>query len=106
MLFFVNISTARYPVCYAFKRTALSHRALQFHQDGRVVKLAARVRKMDLRTNAWSKIVGTMDEQEILRKAYRQYAQLRKVDHNYLVLVVYDEVAAIQIAVAEDHGLL
>lgn len=65
-----------------------SESCLQFHQDGRIVRLAARVWEMDPRPNPWSKTVETMDEQEIICKAYRQYPQIRKFEYNDLVLVV------------------
>lgn len=90
-----NTLAAWYPLRYFDEGTALNHRDLQFPQDGRVVILAAHIWAMDPRTPAWTKAVETMAEHKILRKAYRQYAQLREFDHNYLALVIYDEVVTI-----------
>lgn len=51
MLFFVNTFIARYPVCNALKRTALNHRALQFHHDRRDIVPTVRLHKMNPMTD-------------------------------------------------------
>lgn len=62
-LLFVNTFIARYyPVCYAFKRTDLNHRALQCYHDRLDIVLTVRIRKMNPRTNAWSETIEILDE--------------------------------------------